>query len=143
MAVIATEGQYDRFGSVFKSNDTPEDFSFHVDLVTVNESALTTYAIGTVLGKITASGKYIVSKQAAADGSQVPAAVVCADGNGVSFQTFSIPATTDTKVLAVTRGKIVVNKDALKLDATFNDATKKAFAYASLAAQGILVADSN
>lgn len=142
MAVIAQEGQFDRFGSVFKSVDTPEDFSFHVDLVPVLEATATTYAIGTVLGKITASGNYIISKQGAADGSQTPVAVVAADGNGVSFQTFAVPASA-TKVLAVTRGKLVVAKEGLKLDASFSTPPQKAAAYAALATVGILVADSN
>ena len=138
MTVFATEGQYSRFGSLVKMNDTPENFKFHTDLVTVNEASQTTYQLGTVLGKITASGKYIVSKQAAADGSQVPAAIVVGDSFGaVNDQV--IAATTDTKIVALTRGKVIVALEALKLDATFNDATKRQFAYDSLKALGILV----
>ncbi len=39
----------------------------------------TNYAKGTVLGKITSSGKYTISLTAAADGSQVPSAILLED----------------------------------------------------------------
>lgn len=138
MPVFATEGKYARFSSLVKANDTPFNFTFHTDLITANEAAQTTYQLGTVLGKVTATGKYIVSKQAAVDGSQVPAAIYIGDTFG-AVNDLVVPATTDTKVVALTRGKVIVALEALKLDATFNDATKKQFAYDSLKAQGILV----
>ena len=47
--------------------------------VTVNESADKTYGVGTVLGKVTATGKYKVCVESAVDGSQVPAALVLED----------------------------------------------------------------
>lgn len=139
MAVIATEGQYARIGSLVKMNDTPERFEFHTDVLTAYEASQATYTLGTVLGKITASGKYIVSKQAAADGSQVPCAIYLGDGKMGAIVDTTVPATTDTKVLALTRGKVIVALDALKLDASFSTATHKQFAYDSLKAQGILV----
>lgn len=44
--------------------------------VTVTVGATTTFAAGSVLGKITASGKYILYDEAAVDGSQTAAAVL-------------------------------------------------------------------
>lgn len=139
MAVFATEGAFDRFGSLVKMNDTPEKFSYHTQLVTANEAAGTpTYSIGTVLGKITASGKYIVSKQAAADGSQTPVAIVLADAFG-AVNPVTLVNGADTKFLVLARGKVIVSLGALKLDASFGTAPQKQFAYDALAAQGILV----
>lgn len=60
--------------------------------VTYNGAA-TTLEIGTVLGKVTASGKYVVLAPAASDGSQTAAAVV--------VEKKTVPATTDTKVQVV------------------------------------------
>lgn len=39
---------------------------------------------GSLLGKITASGKYLLSTLAATDGSQVPATILCDDTNASS-----------------------------------------------------------
>lgn len=142
MAIIATEGQYSRFSSLVKWLDSWEKHELHKDVVTVNEAGAVTYTLGTVLGKITASGKYIVSKQAAADGSQVPAAIYIGDAFGACNDT-AVPATTDTKVLTLIRGKAVVAKEALKLDASFGTAPQKQAAYDALKAIGILVEASN
>ena len=137
MTVIATEGQYDRFSSLVKQNDTPEKFEFHTDLLTANEASPVTYSLGTVLGKITASGKYIISKQAAADGSQVPSALYI--GNSFGEVTSAAVTNVDQKVLALTRGKVIVALGGLKLDASFASAAQKQFAYDSLKALNILV----
>ena len=99
--------------------------------VTVNEAAATTYQVGTVLGKVTATGKYVVAKETAVDGSKVPAAVVIEDK--------SVAATTDTKVLTIVRGNAILSKGALVLDATYDDATKKQAVYDALEAKNILV----
>lgn len=99
--------------------------------VTVNEAAATTYQVGTVLGKVTATGKYVVAKETAVDGSKVPAAVVIEDK--------SVAATTDTKVLTIVRGNAILSKGALVLDASYNDAAKKQAVYDALEAKNILV----
>lgn len=143
MTIIATEGQFSRFSSLVKMSDTPEKFEFHTDVVTANEAAGTpTYTLGTVLGKISASGKYIISKQAAVDGSQVPAALVLGDSFG-AIKDITLVNGADTPIVALTRGKVIVSKDALKLDASFGTAPQKQFAYDSLKALGILVENSN
>jgi hypothetical protein len=142
MPVIATEGQFDRFSSVVKYIDDVAKPSTHNELVTVNEAAIKSYSLGTVLGKVTATGKYKIAVQTAVDGSNVPAAIVIGDSSGV-VTTFAVAATTDTKVLTLARGKAIVAKEGLKLDATYNDATKVQAAYDALKALGILAESAN
>ena len=60
--------------------------------VTYNGAA-TTLEIGTVLGKVTATGKYVVLAPTASNGSQTAVAVV--------VEKKAVPATTDTKVMVV------------------------------------------
>lgn len=136
MSVIATDST--RLSNLIKVLDAPNNPELHNEVVTVNEAAQVTYKVGTVLGKITASGKYIVAKETAVDGSKVPAAVVIGDKEGLAQDTV-IPATTDTKVLAIVRGKAVLSLSACLFDATYNDATKLGVAYAALKAQGLLL----
>lgn len=109
------------------------DFAYCRELVTVNDAA-GTLAVGTVLGKITASGKYVRAVQTAVDGSAVAAAVV--------WEAKAIPATTDTKVLCLVRGPSGVSKGGLVLDATYDTAPEKAAVYASLNALGIQTLDT-
>jgi hypothetical protein len=135
MALVATATQ--TLSNLIKKYDSQNTELFN-ELVTVNEASLTTYKVGTVLGKITASGKYIVSKQAAVDGSQTPAAIVIGNSFGDAID-FSVPATTDTKVLVLARGKVVVSAAALFLDASFTAGALTTAAYAALKAQGIAV----
>ena len=109
------------------------DFAYCRELVTVNDAA-GTLAVGTVLGKITASGKYVRAVQTAIDGSAVAAAVV--------WGAKAIPATTDTQVLCLVRGPSGVSKGGLVLDATYDTAPEKAVVYASLNALGIQTLDT-
>jgi hypothetical protein len=139
MPVFATEGQFSRFGSLVKMSDTPERFEFHTDVVTANEAGTPTYTLGTVLGKVTATGKFKVSVQNAADGSQNPVAIYLGDGKMGAIVDTTLVAATDTPALALTRGKVIVAKEALKLDASFGTAAQKQAAYDSLKSVGILV----
>ena len=100
-------------------------------VVTVNEAAAKTYTVGTVLGKVTATGKYKVAVETAGDGSKVAAAIVLGD--------YTVPGTTDTKVLVMVRGAAIVSKAALVLDSTYDTDAKKAVVYADLEAARILV----
>lgn len=127
MPLIATDTA--RFSNTVKHEYEPS-LAYCREVVTVNEAAAKTYVIGTVLGKVTATGKYKIAVQNAVDGSQTPAAVVIEDK--------TIAATTDTKTLVFVRGPVVLSKSAIALDATYNDNTKKDAAYAALAAVGIL-----
>ena len=128
MPIIATDTY--KLSHLVKKELWPE-MGYTRAVVTVSESAAKTYAVGTVLGKVTASGKYKIAVQTAADGSQTADAIVLAD--------YSIPATTDTKVLVLVRGPAIVSKAALVLDATYDLDAEKAAVYAALEAKGVLV----
>jgi hypothetical protein len=127
MALIATEKQ--KYSNVFKHETLP-DLAYCRTLAVVNDSAAT-LAVGTVLGKVTATGKYKVAVETAVDGSKVAAAIVMTET--------TVAANTDTNVLALFRGPSGVAKETLVLSATYNDNTKKAAVYASLEAAGIQV----
>lgn len=138
MSVIATD--YSHYSNLVKASDSDNTTLFQ-DLITVNEAAQKSYVVGTVLGKVSATGKYKISVQNAADGSQNAAAVVVGDAFGTAAPV-TIAATTDTKVLAITRGKVVLSEDALVFDASYDLAAEKQAAYDSLKALGILVENS-
>jgi hypothetical protein len=72
MAVISTSTH--TLSNVVKQEYLP-DMAYCRELVIVNGPAAT-LAIGTVLGKVSATGKFKVSIETAIDGSEVPAAVV-------------------------------------------------------------------
>lgn len=138
MSVIATD--YSHYSNLVKASDSDNTTLFQ-DVVTVNESAQKSYVVGTVLGKVSASGKYKISVQNAADGSQNPVAVVVGDSFGTAAP-FTVAATTDTKVLVLARGKVEVSKSALAFDASFDLQAELDAAYASLATVGILAVDA-
>ena len=93
-----------------------------------------------LLGKVTATGKYKESVETATDGSENPIAVVI--GKDIFADDFTLAATTDTNVLALVRGQANVSKAGLLPHSSFDDDTKLAAAYASLASVGILANDS-
>lgn len=131
MPLIATE--LDRYSQVVKQELWPET-RFCRERVVCNETAITTYAVGTVLGIITASGKYRISVQNAADGSQNPVAVVLED--------VTLAANTDATVLVMNRGPAMVSKFGLKLHSSWDQPAELAAAYASLATRGIIALDA-
>ena len=128
MPIIATDTY--RLSHLVKRELWPEQ-GYTRAVVTVNEAAAKTYAVGTVLGKVTASGKYKIAVETAVDGSKVADAIVVGD--------YTVPATTDTKVLVLVRGPAIVSKAALVLDTTYDTDAKKAAVYAALEAKGVLV----
>ena len=136
MTIIAQDTA--RYSDVVKYEYEPS-LAFTRELVVVNDTAKT-LTLGMLLGKVTATGKYKESVQTATDGSEAPVAVVV--GKDLHNLSVAVPATTDTKVLAIVRGEAVVRKTGLKPHSTFNDATKLAAAYASLATKEILANDS-
>ena len=127
-----------RYSDVVKHEYEPS-LAFTRELVVVNDTAKT-LTLGMLLGKVTATGKYKESIQNATDGSEAPVAVVV--GKDINNLSVTVPATTDTKVLAIVRGEAIVRKTGLKPHSSFNDATKLAAAYASLATKEILANDS-
>ena len=107
------------------------DVGYCREVVTVNEAAIKTYAVGTVLGKVTADGKYKIAVQTAVDGSAVAAAIVLEDK--------TIAATTDTKLVVMTRGPASISAGALVLDASYALDAEKAVVYAAFEAARIQV----
>ena len=127
-----------RYSDVVKYEDEPS-LSITREIVVVNDTAKT-LTLGMLLGKVTATGKYKESVQTANDGSEAPVAVVV--GKDLHNLSVAVPATTDTKVLAIVRGEAIVRKTGLKPHSSFDNATKLAAAYASLATKEILANDS-
>ena len=132
MTIIASDTM--RLSNLVKKEQWA-DASYCREVVTVNEAAIKTYAVGTVLGKVTADGKYKIAVQTAVDGSAVAAAIVLEDK--------TIAATTDTKLVVMTRGPASISAGALVLDATYNLDAEKAVVYAALEAKGIQVLDKS
>ena len=130
MTVIATDTL--RFSNVIKEELWPEQ-SYCRAVVTYNGTAAT-LEVGRVLGKVTATGKYKIALQAAADGSQTAAAVV--------WEAKTIEGSTDTLVICLVRGPAGVSKGGLVLDATYDTAPEKAAVYAALEAKGIQCLDT-
>lgn len=98
------------------------------DTITVASGAGKLLA-GTVLGKVTATSKYLPSPATGSGGSQVGSAVLA----------YPVDATSaDVVVTAITRDA-EVKAGELKYEATVNDAGKKATKNAELAAVGIIV----
>jgi hypothetical protein len=103
---------------------------------TVTLKAGTAYVIGSVLGKITASGKYRLS----------PAAQVAGD-EGAETATAVLLAAVDAaggdKIgLVVARGPAIVSKVALVFDASVDQPAEKTAKLAQLAAVGIVPRDA-
>ena len=132
MTIVALDTS--RFSNLVKHELWPETGYCRKE-VTVNEAAIKTYAVGTVLGKVTATGKYKIAVETAVDGSKVAAALVIAD--------HSIAAATDTKIVVLQKGPAEISKGALVLDATYDNDAKKDAVYASLEAVGINVLTTN
>lgn len=131
MAILATENF--RFSHVIKKEMWPE-YAYNRAVVTVNEAAAKSYVPGTVLGKVTADGKYKIAVQTAVDGSQTADAIVLGE--------VAVAAATDTKVLVLIKGPAIVSKAGLVLDATFDLDAEKNAVYAALEAKGIQVNDA-
>lgn len=121
-----------RFSHVVKAELWPEA-GYNRNVVTYNGTA-GELKIGTVLGKVTAGGKYKIAVQTAVDGSQTADAIVVQDTTAA--------LNTDAKVLVLVKGPAIVSKAGLILDATYDLQAKKDAVYASLEAKGIQVNDA-
>lgn len=93
----------------------------------------TNYAAGSVLGRITASGKYKLSTATGSDGAQTAVAVLL----------FAVDASDgDQTGVILARGPAIVSRGALVVDATVDDGTKLAAKHSQLAAAGIVARDT-
>jgi hypothetical protein len=136
MAAIDTRST--RLGAVLQYEDHPE-YGHCRDVVVANEAAIKTYTIGTVLGKVTATGKYKILEATAVDGSQNFAGIYIGKPDGDNKQT--IAATTDTSVTVLFRGPAGVGKSYLVFGASVDTAPELAAVYAQMEAVGIQVLD--
>lgn len=82
---------------------------------------------GTVLGRLTASGKYVVAAASGSDGSQTATAILL----------LSADATSADAQIVVVDTHADVSHNGLTWGSTINDATKRAAAIAQLATKGI------
>jgi hypothetical protein len=100
---------------------------------TVTLLAGTAYPVGSVLGRISASGKYKLATSGGSDGAQTAAAVLL----------YAVDAsTTDAIGVVVARGPAIVSRAALVVDGTVDDAAKIATKHGQLAALGIVPRDT-
>jgi hypothetical protein len=103
---------------------------------TVTLKSGTNYALGSVLGKITASGKYRLS----------PAAQVAGDEGAetaVAVLIEAVDATVADKTgLVVARGPAIVSKAVIVFDASVDQSAEKAAKHAQLVAAGIVPRDA-
>ena len=90
---------------------------------------------GTVLAKVTATGKYVPAAASGADGSQTAVACLIVG----DAQATSVDATSADKKIVVLSRHGDVSHAGITYGPTINDATKRAAANAQLAAVGIVV----
>jgi hypothetical protein len=103
---------------------------------TVTLKSGTNYALGSVLGKITASGKHRLSPNAQVVGDE-------GAESAVAVLIEAVDATAADKIgLVIARGPAIVSKAALVFDASVDDNTKKAAKDAQLSAAGIVPRDT-
>ena len=91
------------------------------------------YPVGSVLGRITASGKYKLGTSGGSDGAQTAGAVLL----------YAVDATlADAVGVVLVRGPAIVSRAALAYDGTVDDATKITTKISQLAALGIIARDT-
>jgi len=91
------------------------------------------YPVGSVLGRITASGKYKLATSGGSDGAQTAIAVLLT----------AVDATlADAIGIVVARGPAIVSRAALTYDASVDDGAKITTKIGQLAAAGILTRDT-
>ncbi len=100
---------------------------------TVTLLAGTSYAVGAVLGRITACGNINLSTATGTHGAQNAAAILLSNEDATAA---------DTTGIVVLRGPAIVSKAALVFDASVDDAAKKAAKHAQLTAIGIVPRDA-
>ena len=91
------------------------------------------YPVGSVLGRITASGIYTLASDAGVDGAEVAAAVLL----------YSVDAMlADTAGVTIARGPAIISRASLTYDASVDDAAKVSTKITELAVFGIIARDT-
>lgn len=115
-------------GDVLKYEVNP---NYNRETVTLLEG--TAYPVGSVLGRITASGKYMLSPDSGADGSEAATVVLL----------YAVDASASDAIgVVVARGPAIVSRAALAYDASIDDTDKITTKLAQLAALGIIPRDT-
>lgn len=130
MALISTRKPL--LGNLVK-HEYAREHGFCREVVTVNVAADTELSVGSVLGKVTATGKYVPVNAAAVvgqEGAEVAAAIV--------VENKSVAATTDTDVAVLVRGPAIVAEGGLVFDVA-HTAVQIATAVGELESLGIVV----
>lgn len=100
---------------------------------TVTLLAGTVYPVGSVLGRITASGKYKLATSGGTDGAQTAAAVLL----------YAVDATlSDAVGIVLVRGPAIVSRAALAYDGTVDDGAKITTKLGQLVALSIIPRDT-
>lgn len=107
--------------------------------VTVTVGQGDTLKVGQILGKITATGKYVVAVETAIDGSESFGGILADLQDGSRERTFDI--TGDVILSVVNKGPAMASRNALEtlLDASYDNDTKKDTMFAEMVATGIEV----
>jgi hypothetical protein len=103
---------------------------------TVTLKAGTSYALGSVLGRITASGKYRLAPAAEVTGDEGAEAAIAVLLEAIDA------SDGDRTGLVVARGPAIVSKDTLVFDASVDDAAKAAAKRAELMSAGVVPRDT-
>lgn len=133
MALVATEAKP---LSYFVNHEYPfKNIVRETITVTVAEGDV--LKVGQTLGKITATGKYIVSVETAVDGSESFGAILADLQDGSRERTFDTAG--DYTLVGVVKGPALASRTALEtlLDSSYDDDTKKDTYFASMVAAGI------
>ena len=133
MTLIATEAKP-------LSNYVKHEYPFNNltrEQVTVSVTAADVLKVGASLGKITATGKYIVAVETAVDGSKAFGGILADLQDGSRERTFA--TTGDVILTIVNSGPALASRNALEelLDASYNDVTKRDTYFAGMVAAGI------
>jgi hypothetical protein len=116
-----------RMGDVLKYEVNP---NYTREVVTLLQGM--PYPVGSVLGQITASGKYKLATATGSDGAQTASAVLL----------YAVDATLeDATGIVVLRGPTIVSHEGLAYDGTVDDAAKITAKITQLAAVGIIARD--
>lgn len=133
MALLLTRDNI-RLGNIVQSEAGTEIGTCRKSVV-VREAAATTYKLGEVLGKVTATGKYVRLAPAAADGSQIFAGVFIGSDEPFDPDNLVVPAATDKTAVVLYRGRAGLFKQMLRWPAGITQPQKDA-AYVQMDAAG-------
>ena len=103
---------------------------------TVTLKAGTSYPLGAVLGRITASGKYRLSPDATVTGDEGAETAVA-----VLLEAVDATAADQTGLIAA-RGPVILSKAALVFDASVDQAAEKTAKHSQLAAAGLVARET-